>query len=54
MSTDVAIGGCAEEGGVGELKMGDERGNGCLSKDGSGDCVEEDDVGCGGGCGDDV
>jgi len=50
----VAIGGCAEEGGEGEGKVGDVRGDRCLAEDGAGDRVEEDDVGCGGGGGEDV
>jgi hypothetical protein len=47
----VAIGGCAEQGGVGKGKMGDVREDLCLAEDRAGDRVEEDDVGCGGGSG---
>ena len=47
----VSIGGCAEQGGVGEGKMGDMREDLCLAEGGAGDRVEENDVGCGGGSG---
>lgn len=54
MRAHVAIGGCTEQGGVGEGEMGDVGGDLCLAEDGAGDRVEEDDVGCGGGGGEDV
>ena len=44
----VAIGGCAEQGRVGEGEMGNMRGDLYLAEDGA-DRVEEDDIGCGGG-----
>ena len=50
----VTIGGRAEQGRVGEGKMGDVRGDRCLAEDGAGHRVEEDDFGCSSGSGEDA
>ena len=49
----VAIGGCAEQGGIGKGKMGGVRGDMFLEEDNARERVE-DDVGCGGGSSEDV
>lgn len=54
VGADVAIGGCAEECGVGKVEVGDVGGDGCLAEEGAGDDVEEEDVWGGGGDGEEV